>query len=199
MNKIITIGREFGSGGRELGKRLADILDIAYYDKEIVAEIAARTEIAEEYVERVLEKRPRTSFPITIGRSFCPVVDPCMDINNKIYAEQDGILKDMADRSDCVIVGRCADHLLRDRKPYKIFVYADMASKIARCRIKADDAKGLTDKEIKAQIKRIDKERASYYEFITGQKWGDKLNYDICVNTTDADIREVAEVLAKMI
>ena len=138
MNKIITVGREFGSGGRELGKRLADLLHIAYYDKEIVTEIAKKTSLAESYVHQVMEHNPTIYYPITIGHSFYPMVNPIMDLNNSIYVEQSRIIKEMADESDCVIVGRCADYILRERKPMRLFVYADMQFKMDRCRKKAE-------------------------------------------------------------
>ena len=88
MGKIITIGREFGSGGREVGKRLSDELGIAYYDNEIITEIAKRTELAEGYVQHVMENGPTALMPITIGRTFYMGADPVMEQNNAIYREQ---------------------------------------------------------------------------------------------------------------
>ena len=104
----------------------------------------------------------------------------------------------MADESSCVIVGRCADFILRERKPFRIFVYADMASRIARCRARAETGENLTDKEYRQQITKMDKARASYYSFYTDMKWGDKLNYELCVNTTNQDIPALVAVLAKL-
>ena len=154
MNKIITIGREFGSGGRELGRRLAEELGIAYYDREIIAEIAKRTELSEQYVQQIVEHRPLNLMPITIGHSICPVPHPLMEQNQEIYRQQAQILTEMSQKSDCVLVGRCADYILKDKNPLKIFVYADMASKIARCRLKAPENEHLSDHEMRKQIKR---------------------------------------------
>lgn len=199
MNKIITIGREFGSGGRELGKRLSDLLHIAYYDKEIVTEIAKKTSLAESYVHQVMEHNPTIYYPITIGHSFYPMVNPIMDLNNSIYVEQSRIIKEMADNSDCVIVGRCADYILRERKPLRLFVYADMQFKMDRCRKKApSDEEPLTDKELKQHITSIDKNRSKYYQFFTGQKWGERINYDFCINTSNLSIKEVALAISRM-
>ena len=199
MNKIITVGREFGSGGRELGKRLADLLHIAYYDKEIVTEIAKKTSLAESYVHQVMERNPTIYYPITIGHSFYPMVNPIMDLNNSIYVEQSRIIKEMADESDCVIVGRCADYILRERKPMRLFVYADMQFKMDRCRKKApSDEEPLSDKELKQHITSIDKNRSKYYQFFTGQKWGERINYDFCINTTNLSIKEVALTISRM-
>lgn len=198
MNKIITIGREFGSGGRELGKRLSDLLGIAYYDKEIVTEIAKKTSLAESYVQQVMEHSPTMYYPINIGHSFYPMANPIMDLNNSIYMEQSKIITEMAEKSDCVIVGRCADYILRDKNPMRLFIYADMDFKLARCQRKAPKEEALTDKELKQRIRSIDKERSKYYQFFTGQKWGDRMNYDFCINTSRMSIKEVALAISKM-
>ena len=107
-------------------------------------------------------------------------------------------LTEMSQKSDCVLVGRCADYILKDKNPLKIFVYADMASKIARCRLKAPENEHLSDHEMRKQIKRIDRNRAKYYEFYTGRKWGDKLNYDLCINTTNTEIKKIVPRIAKL-
>ena len=104
----------------------------------------------------------------------------------------------MAAKSDCVIVGRCADHILRAFKPFRIFVYADMDSKMKRCREKGPEDEQLSDKELRQKIAGIDKKRAKYYEFYTGHPWGDKLNFDLCLNTTRTVIKEIVPAVAKI-
>lgn len=198
MNKIITIGREFGSGGRQLGRKLAEELGIAYYDKEIITEIAKRTELSEEYVHDVVGRRPVYTYPIHVGRTFMSINTVQVMESGALYAEQCKLLKEFAERSDCVIVGRCADHILKEYSPYKIFVYADVESKIKRCRTYETDTTK-TDKELRKYIKRIEKNRAENYEYYTGKKWGDKLNYDLCINTTDGDIDKIALHVANLI
>ena len=198
MNRIITIGREFGSGGRELGRRLSELLQFAYYDQEIVSEIAKRTSMSEAYVQQIVEHKPLMSFPISIGRSFYAGVNPIEQQTQAIYVEQHRIIKELAEKSDCVIVGRCADYILRDRHPFRIFVYADMTSRMERCREKGPAEESLTDRELKQKIQSVDRNRAKYYEFYTGQKWGDRLDYDLCINTTKTSIKEIAPVLAKL-
>ena len=126
MNKVITISREFGSGGRELGRRLSELLHIAYYDQEILTEIAKRTELAESYIEQVVEQTPMMSFPIHVGRSFYPMMNPALELTQTVMVEQHKTIYEMAEKSDCVIVGRCGDYILRDFKPFRIFVYADL-------------------------------------------------------------------------
>ncbi len=198
MNKIITIGREFGSGGRELGRRLARELGFDYYDKEILTEIAEHTSLSEEYVQQVVENQPRQLFPITVGHSFLYMDTQPLQQASTVFRAQQEIIREMAERSNCVIVGRCADYILRDRKPFRIFVYADMQSRIDRCRSRAPEGENMSDKEYRQQIVSMDKSRARYYDFYTDMKWGDKLNYELCVNTTNQDITALAGFLAKI-
>ena len=201
MNRIITISREFGSGGRELGQRLAAELGIAYYDREIVTAIAKRSELAEDYVGQILENRIMSYYPITIASSFAamPPTDTLHYVNHSIYAAQNDIIRELGHKSDCVIVGRCADYILEDLKPFDIFVYADMASRIARCREKDGPDAGLSDKEMQKKIQSIDKSRSQYYRFYTGRTWGDRYNYDLCINTSGRDIGKLAAALAHTI
>jgi cytidylate kinase len=204
MNRIITIGREFGSGGRELGKRLSDLLGCAYYDKEIIEEIAKRTQLAESYVQQIVEQRTGVFFPITIGRTLHHVphtvgTDYMLKQYTSVYTEQANVLREMAEKSDCIIVGRCADYILKKHDPLRIFVYADMDSKIERCKLKAEKDENLTDTQLRKKILKINKNRAKYYEYYTGKKWGDRSNYDLCVNTSAVSVKECAEALAHML
>lgn len=199
MNKIITIGREFGSGGRELGRRLAEELGFEYYDKEIITAIAEKTSMSQEYVQEVLEGKPHTLYPITIGQSMFIADNFYIQQEQSIYLAQSEIIRELAQKSNCVIVGRCADFILQDLKPFRIFVYADIESRIARCIERNSDAeKHLTEKEMKKQILSIDKNRAKYYDYYTGNKWGDKNNYDLCINTTGFVIKDIATVISKI-
>ncbi len=208
MNNIITIGREFGSGGRELGRLLSEILGVAYYDREIISEIAKRTSLSEKYIQHITERKPIIPFPIHTGRTFWAVIP---DYNQSVQQEQHAIIQEMAAKSPCVIVGRCADYILRDSSPFRLFVYSDMASKIARCRKNErltyretrpevdESGQALTDKELSRRIEQINKGRADYYEFYTGQTWGDKSNYDLCINTAKlSDLKGAAGHIAKI-
>lgn len=198
MYNVITIARQFGSGGRELGRRLAEKLGFAYYDDEIIAEISKRTSLSEEYVQQIVEHRPVTLMPITIGHSFYPVQHPLMEQSQNIYQEQAQIINELSEKSPCVIVGCCADYILRQKKLLRLFVFADMQSKIERCRLKGPEEENLTDKQLRRQIQKVEKNRAKYYEFYTGRTWGDKLNYDLLVNTTNTDIRLIMDVICRM-
>lgn len=199
MNKIITVGREFGSGGRELGRRLAEELGIEYYDKEILTAIAEKTSMSQEYVQEIIEGKPHHLYPITIGQSIYFADNFYFRQEQSIYTAQSDIITELAQKSDCVIVGRCADFILRSFKPFRIFVYADIESRVQRCISRGTDKENeRTPKEIKKQILTIDKNRSKYYEFYTGNKWGNKVNYDLCINTTFVNIKEVVPHLAKI-
>ncbi|MBQ9973527.1 MAG: cytidylate kinase-like family protein [Oscillospiraceae bacterium] len=199
MARIITIGREFGSGGRELGRRLAEELQIEYYDREILTQIARHTSLAEEYIQNIVDRQPHNLMPITIGRSFAYVENYAFKQAQSVFQAQSEIIRDMADKSDCVIIGRCADYILRDVKPVRLFVYADMDSRIKRSLARQTQGEAFTEKQMLRQIRKMDKERARYYEFYTGLKWGDKSNYDLCINTTNTEIKQIVPAIAKML
>ncbi|MBR3894597.1 MAG: cytidylate kinase-like family protein [Clostridia bacterium] len=202
MNKIITIGREFGSGGRELGKELAELLGFAYYDKEIVQEIAKRTQLAEEYLHAIVENHTGIPFPITVGRTLYHHNhggEYLLHHYAHVYSEQANVLREMAERSDCVIVGSCSDYILKDYHPVRLFVYAEEEAKVARCRANADEHEQLSDKQLRRMIKKVDKNRARHYHYHTGQIWGNRTNYDFCINTSAAPLKEIAEALAPLL
>ena len=197
MHRIITIGREFGSGGRELGRRISEKLGIAYYDQEIVTEIAKRTKLSEEYVRWVSESRPFTSFPIHIGHSFCVPPDPALQPGLEVFSEQHRLLRELSEKSDCIIVGRCADYILRDKGPFRIFVYADEESKLKRCMERQPADETLTEREMKKQMAALDRRRAQYYSYFSDQKWGARENYDLMLNTSGRSIKKTAAALAE--
>ena len=196
LRRIITIGREFGSGGRELGRRLSEELGIAYYDQEIIEEIAKRTDMSEQYIRQISESRPVIAFPIHVRHSFYSAANTALKQSVAIFAEQHKLLKELAEKSDCVIVGRCADYILRDEKPLRIFVYADKDSKIKRCIERKSVDENLSEQQMLRKMKDIDKGRAKYYEFFSERKWGARENYDLMVNTSGADIKHVSAAIA---
>ena len=151
MNRIITVGREFGSGGREIGRKIAQELGIAYYDHEIVTELIRRTNLAEEYIRSIEEKNPVPVFAVTTGRTFLSISNPLADQQVSILSEEGRIIQDMAEKSDCVIVGRRADYILRDKKPLRL------------CREWEHFGEEITDKALRQKIQSVDKERAKYY------------------------------------
>ena len=197
MNKIITISREFGSGGRGLGRRLSELLNIAYYDQEIITEIANQTDLAEQYVEHIIEQQqPIVAFPIHTSRSLCYAApNPVVEQRQTVMREQTRIIREMAEKTDCVIVGRCGDYILRDFRPFRIFVYADLDHRVQRCMERRTKQEDYSTEVMKKKILSVDKNRSKYYEFYTEQKWGDCLNYDICINSSGRSIEGIAQLL----
>lgn len=194
--KIVTVSREFGSGGRELGKRLADALGFDYYDREIITQIASRHGLTEDYVEAVLDRNMLSSFPLTFHNSFVGL-DSVMNFQTDLLTEQTKILRSVAKSGrDCVIVGRNADVILNDENPFNIFVCADMESRIARCRNFAQKHEKADEIDIEKNIKRIDKERAKSRELFSDTKWGDSRAYNLTVNTSGWSIKELAGVVS---
>lgn len=193
--KVITIGREFGSGGRELGKRLSEALGFAYYDDEILTAIAQHSGLAKSYVDSIVEKSSMQAYPIIYGKTFV-TSDISTDNHWKIIQSQNEVLKELAAKSDSIFVGRCADVILRDLKPLNIFVHADMEHKLARCRAKAPAGENLTDREMVRMIRDTEKKRQRYYTAVTDLKWGAKENYHLCINTSGREIKSLIPAVA---
>ena len=196
--RIITVSREFASGGREVGKRLADELGFDYYDREIITAVAEKSSFDVDYVENMLEKGLPKIFPLTFGRTFS-YPDSAQQNFTKILLAQQQIITGIAEKGrDFVIVGRSADVILSEYKTFNIFVYADTESKIRRCRQREPADEKLSDRELIRMIKRIDSGRATNREFIGNGGWGEKENYDLCLNTTDIEIKRIIPALASL-
>lgn len=197
---IITISREFGSGGRELGKRLAELLNYDYYDREIITEIAKRHNVDEDYVEHALNNHAVQTYSLSFHHSFLsPIYINSPDVH--LLREQRLVIEEIANnKKNCIIVGRNADVLLNDKNPLNLFICADMDSKIKRCRERAtENEKTFSDKQFKKMIKRIDKNRARTRYLIADGVWGDRNSYHLIINTTGWDIQKLAEAMAEFV
>ena len=192
---IITISREFGSGGRELGKRLADQLGYAYYDREIEEGIAEKMDMDVNYVARFMERGSLTNIPLHFGRTLSGDYSLKQRVN--MLLEQQRLLKEIAATSHCVIVGRAADVILAEHQPFKIFVYADMAYKVERCLNYAETGENLSAREMERAIQKIDSQRARYHQTFSDMRWGDKRQYHLCVNTGGLSVQEMIPILAQ--
>lgn len=198
MRKIVTIAREVGSGGRELGRLLADSLGYRYYDREILSEIAQQTSLTEEFIQGVVERRPQPVFSVSAAQMSAFVDTYAVMPAQSVYQAQREAIRSLAQRSDCVVIGRCADYILRDMNPLRVFLHADLESRVRRCLERQNAGPdALDEKAVRSLVQRIDRERGKYYDFYTGLRWGDKANYDLCVNTTGADLGAIAELLAE--
>lgn len=194
---IITISREFASGGREVGKRLADALGLDYYDKEIVTEIAKSTSLDPEYVTRVLSKGGR-NYAISFAHTL-PLTPVITDMVTDVLVAQQKVIKAIGEKGNCVIVGRSADVILKEMRPVKIFVYADEQSKIKRCRERERDGEDLTDKKLLKKFKEIDKGREKLHDLLSSGEWGEKEGYDIMLNTSGAEIKNLIPALSELV
>ena len=188
-NTIITIARQYGSGGHDIGEKLAEELKIPFYDKELLERAAKDSGFCQEIFENYDEK-PTNSFlyslvmdTYSMGHSTAAFAE--MPLNHKIFLAQFNAIKDIAKEGPCVIVGRCADYALADfPNVVNVYLYADMQSRIARIARRHD----VTDAKAKDLIQKTDKGRASYYNYYTNKKWGEATGYDLCLNTSSLGI-----------
>ena len=194
---IITISRQFGSGGRELGKRLADKLGYDYYDNEIVTAVARGNGVDEGYVEQLIERGFSAGFSFNFAKtlSYSPTI--INEDSMRLYLEQHKVLREIAKRGNAVIVGRAADIILSSYKPFNVFVYADMESKVKRCIERASDGEDTGEKELIKKIKKIDAGRRKYYGIFSDTPWGDPENYHLMINTTGINIKEIIDPVAE--
>ncbi len=199
-NTIITIGRQYGSAGREIGFKLAEKLGIKCYDDELLKEAAKASGLCEQIFETHDEK-PTQSFiyslvmdTYSLGYNNSGFVD--MPLSQKVFLAQFDAIKKIADRESCIIVGRCADYALADYKNVmSVFINADMEARAARIM----ERKNLTKKaDVVDIINKTDKKRASYYNYYTSKKWGDSKSYDICINSSLFGVDGTVDVLADM-
>ena len=201
-NMIITIGRQFGSGGREIGMKLAKDLDIGFYDKEMLERASKDSGICKELFETHDEK-PTSSFlyslvmdTYSMGYSSSTYTD--MPLNHKVFLAQFEAIKKIAEEGPCVLVGRCADYALESyENVLNVFIRADLESRIRRIARDTDS----TDAKAKDLIIKQDKKRASYYNYYTSKRWGDAESYDLCLNSSklgiDGTVEAIKDVLAR--
>ena len=197
--RIITVSRQFGSGGRELGKRLADLLGWDYYDREIIQALADEQGLDPEYVHKVLSGHGWHQYQLTYRNSFRQAVAGTWNHTEMLVRQREILLEIAETGNDCVIVGRDADVILQEQHPFRVFVCAEMQSRIARCakyEAKKDPSERLSEKEILRNIRRIDRNRRQIREILTGKTAGDGSSFDLTVNATNWEIKKLAEAVA---
>ena len=191
--RIITINRMYGSGGRAIGKALAEELEIGFYDKELI-EIAARDKnIPFGDLADVDEKRPGAwSFPVNheiqISQDYRAI-----PMNDVLFELQRDIILSLSDKEDCVIVGRCANHILQDRT-LSVFIYAPFETRVKNVMERLDRE----EKSARKLVKRMDKERRAYYEFFTDEDWLDMNQYDLCIDSSRFSQEQILEILTEV-
>ena len=185
----ITISREYGSGGRYIGQLVADKLGIKLYDKEFVEKLAIETGLTEEYIENNEQKRNALD-ALNSGYYFG------MNNSDELFIKESELIKEIANKESCVIIGRCADFILKDNSNViKVFVYSNMEDEVKR----ATKFYGLDEKNAKKEIKRINKLRANHYKYYTEKEWKDNSNYDICINSDALGVEKSAELIYDLI
>ncbi len=195
--RIITISREFGSGGRELGRRMSDLLGYEYFDREIISAIAKNRGMDEAYVENMLENQSWKGIPLHYRSSISGSAALQRSKTNLLLEERQVIEAIAGAGKDCVIVGRSAGILLRDYSPFRLFVAADLDVRVRRCLERARKDERLSQKEMERKIRGIDKNRAQMHELIAGSAWGERNAYHLTVNTSDWEIKQLAPAVAE--
>ena len=198
--RIITVSRQFGSGGRELGKRLSDLLGWDYYDREIIQALAQKQGLDPEYVHQMLSSHGWHHYQLTYRQSFHQSMAGTWRQTEMLVRQREVIREIAGSGNDCIIVGRDADVILQDYHPLRIFVCAEMSSRIARCmqhEEKKEPEERLTEKEVARNIRRIDRGRIRTREILTGKTAADGSMFDLTVNATHWNMKKLAEAVAE--
>ena len=191
LNKkvVITISREYGSGGRYIGRLIADKLGIKLYDKDFIEKLAKDTGFSEEYIESNEQKR-------NVLDVFNSGYYAGLNNSDKLFIKEAELIKEVSNEESCVIIGRCADFILKDKENvFKVFVYSNTENKIKR----VTKIYGLNEEKAKKEIKRIDKLRANHYKYYTEREWKDNSNYDICINSDTLGVEKSADLICGII
>ncbi|MCI9666217.1 MAG: cytidylate kinase-like family protein [Angelakisella sp.] len=194
-NRIVTISRQYGSGGREIGKKLAARLGIPYYDKELIILAAEKSGYARSLFEEA-DQKASNSMIFSLMRAGSMVNTYDMPLNDKIYLIQSGVIQQVARQGPCVIVGRCADYVLQDKLPcINIFIHADLKKRMER----AVQLYGLAPDDVQSTLLKTDKRRETYYNYYTGRKYGDARNYTLSLDSLGVGIENAVSILAEYV
>lgn len=188
-NAIITISREFGTGARLIGRQLAEMLGYGYYDRALIEMAAEKSGLSEEFIERT-EEKASNSFLYNLATAAYISSDMGMQysvpVNDRAFLVQSDVIRDIAKSGNSVIVGRCADYILKDHPQLlRVFIFADKEDRIKRI----VSEYGNDPKTAEANLSKIDKGRANYHKFYTGTPWKALENYDVCINTSKTGIK----------
>lgn len=200
-NSVITIGRQYSAGGQQVGKLLAERLGIPFYDKELLSKAAKDSGICEEVFEDHDEKPTRSLiYSLVTGVQYHGAMDTStmymdMPLNHRIFLAQFDAIRKIASEGPCVIVGRCADYVLRDQSnAISVFLKADLEKRIENA-----IASGVDPMRAETEVRRADKQRASYYNYYATGTWGDVNNYDLCIDTGKLGVEGAVDLLEQYI
>lgn len=196
---VITIGRQFGSGGRAIGQKLSEKLSLPFYDKELISLAAKESGMNPEVFKEVDETAANSLlYSLSMGLySFNgPLAMGDLPVNDKLYILQHQIIKELAAKGPCVIVGRCADYVLKDNPhTINIFIHANIEYRKKRAVV----VHNIAERRAETIINKTDKTRANYYSFYTGQKWGVTQNYDLCIDSSKLSDEQIVELICEYI
>ena len=197
---IITIARQYGSGGREIGERVAELLNIPLYDKELITDAAAKGSLNTDVIKKADESAANSLlYTLAMGSNILGTTMHFgykMPLNDKLFILQSEVIKEYAKEGSCVIIGRCADYVLRDEPDVlRLFIYGDLDHRQARVRERHPEIKS---SQVIDVINKTDKRRSTYYNFYTGNKWGKYDNYDMAINSSTLGIEETAQLIQAM-
>ena len=196
MNKIITIAREYGSGGREIGRKLSEMLGLRFCDRDLITMAAEKSGMSVEVLHSVDEKASGSLlYTLAMGSSMIhSAVDVYnMPLNDKLFILQSHLIEEFADKEPCIFVGRCADYILENHPGvFRVFIYADFDARVKNI----VSRRGVSEADAKSDIVRTDRRRANYYNYYTGKKWGRLENYDLAVSSSLLGIDGTAKLIA---
>ena len=191
---VITISREYGSGGRLIAKQLSEELGITFYDKQLISEVAKKTGFSENFIRDTEHQRPTNSFLFDL---YTTVATP--SVPDQVFIAQAKVIKEAAAKESCVIVGRCADYILRDEpNVLRVFVHAPLDQRIRRAR----EEYGAAEDNLENYVIRQDKARAAYHNYFAAGRWGQSREYDLCVNSRigiDASVQVIQAAARAML
>ena len=198
MRKLVTISREYGSGGRQIGRMVAEMLNVPFYDKEIIDMAVEQSGLSREIIETA-ELRAKNSLSyslasaMTLGDGF--TAGP-ISINERLFQAQSNVIREIGETNEGVIIGRCADYVLRDLYGVtNVFIYGEVEDRIERC----VNSYGHDPAKVKQIVKDFDKGRANYYNYHTSHKWGDFNNYNLAINSSYIDGEKAAELIVQFV
>ena len=197
MSKVISISREFGSGGREIGYRLAQKLGIPFYDKELIEMAAEDSNISAELFhanDEVIARKERMEHHYAPIDPFSPAYE--IPVSDQLFVIQTKIIKQLAQNGPCVIIGRCSDVIVDD--VFKVFICASLKKRVERLSA-IEETHEIDSKKLETQIRAIDKKRKEYYQYYSGNEWGKPKNYDICLNSGTLGIERCVDLIAELV
>lgn len=194
-NTIITIAREYGSGGHLLGERLAKELGIKLYDREFIRMAAQRSGIDEQYITKNEQSIPSFWLKCILSKNSEQPVEASLSADDILFVAESRIVQELAAQEPCIIIGRCADFVLKDHpKVVKVFCYSDLKSAVNRC---VNDY-GIPQEQAEAEIRRINRNRIHHYEYYTGQKWGEPHHYHLMLNTGNISLETACKLVKEV-